>query len=101
MFIEALEDSVICEIQYKDWIKLKQEHVCWKELLILFLEKAFVIKEKREREFLLLSATERYTIFKEEFPGLEHRIKQHHIASYLGISPVSLSRLKNALICTK
>jgi CRP-like cAMP-binding protein len=95
MFIEALEDSVVYEINYTDWELLKAGHYCWKDLLIYFLEKAFSAKEKRERELLLLDAEHRYLIFKEEFPGLETRVKQHLIASYLGISPVSLSRLKN------
>lgn len=96
MFIEALEDSVIYEINYTDWEQLKNGHSCWKDLLIHFLEKAFSTKEKRERELLLLDAEHRYRIFKEEFPCLETRVKQHLIASYLGISPVSLSRLKNS-----
>lgn len=95
MFIEALEDSVVYEISHTDWEQLKAGHSCWKDLLIYFLEKAFSIKEKRERELLLLDAEHRYLIFKEEFPDLDTRVKQHLIASYLGISPVSLSRLKN------
>jgi CRP-like cAMP-binding protein len=95
MFIEALEDSVVYEINYADWEELKDGHTCWKDLLIYFLERAFSIKEKRERELLLLDAEQRYRVFKDEFPGLETRVKQHLIASYLGISPVSLSRLKN------
>ncbi len=94
MFIEALEDSVVYELSYTDWEQLKSGHECWKDLLIYFLEKAFTVKEKRERDLLLLDAEQRYQIFKTEFPDLEKRVKQHLIASYLGISPVSLSRLK-------
>lgn len=95
MYIEALEDSVIYEIDYNEWLKLKNNHTCWNIFLIALLEKAFMIKENRERELLLLDAEQRYEIFKKEFPTLESRIKQHLVASYLGISPVSLSRIKN------
>ena len=95
MFIEALHDSEIYEINYQDWLKLSNGHPCWNALLVKMLEKAFVIKETRERELLLLDAQDRYNNFIRDFPALENSVKQHLIASYLGISPVSLSRLKN------
>lgn len=94
MFIEALEDATIYDIDYSDWLALKNDHPCWNLFLIKLLEKAFIIKENRERELLLLDAEHRYKIFKKEFPTLETRVKQHLIASYLGISPVSLSRIR-------
>jgi CRP-like cAMP-binding protein len=94
MYIEALEDSTLYDIDYSHWLKLKEGHPCWNIFLVKLLEHAFMIKEKRERELLLLGAEQRYRIFQTEFPSLETRIKQHLIASYLGISPVSLSRLK-------
>ena len=100
MFIEAMEDSLIYEIYYPDWQALRKSHPCWNELLVCLLEKAFMIKEKRERELLLLGAEERYRIFLQEHPGLEKRIKQHFIASYLGISPVSLSRIRKSAALT-
>jgi hypothetical protein len=57
-------------------------------------ESYFVLKEKREIELVLLEAGERYLIFQKEFPGLENRIPQYHIASYLGITPTQLSRIR-------
>lgn len=97
MFIEALEDSFVYDISYNDWLDLKKGHECWNQFLVTILEKAFSTKEIRERDLLLLEAQERYNLFKKEFPTLEHRIKQHLIASYLGISPISLSRIRNKL----
>jgi CRP-like cAMP-binding protein len=97
MFIEALEDSYVYDIHYSDWLELKKGHECWNRFLVVILEKAFSTKEIRERDLLLLEAQERYEIFKKEFPTLENRIKQHLIASYLGISPISLSRIRNKL----
>lgn len=92
--IEALEDSEVLTISYSNWLELKESHPCWNALLIKVLEKAFIMKEAREREFLFLDAESRYQIFIERFPNLEHRLKQHMVASYLGIAPESLSRLK-------
>ncbi|GAL84775.1 cyclic nucleotide binding regulatory protein [Sporocytophaga myxococcoides] len=94
LYIEALEDSDILEIDYNQWLEVKKRHECWSVLLIAMLEHAFSVKEKRERDLLLLDARERYIDFLNEFPTLESRVKQHMIASYLGISPISLSRIR-------
>jgi len=51
-------------------------------------------KERREYEFLCLSAKDRYTRFKQRTPNLLGRITQNDIARYLGITPVALSRIK-------
>ena len=50
--------------------------------------------EKREVEIVLLEANKRYAIFKKEYPQLEQLIPQYHIASYLGITPTQLSRIR-------
>ncbi|WP_103068734.1 Crp/Fnr family transcriptional regulator [Aquimarina sediminis] len=96
-FIEALERSEILEIGYQEWCDLREKSPFWNSFLIRILEKGFCIKEKREREFLLLDAETRYYNFLKEYPGLESRIKQNIIASYLGIQPESLSRIKRKI----
>jgi CRP-like cAMP-binding protein len=60
-------------------------------------ESLFIKKERREATLLLDDAKTRYLNFLEEYPGLETRLKQYHIASYLGITPVSLSRVRAQL----
>lgn len=55
----------------------------------------FVQKEQKEIEIVLLDARARYRIFQHEFPALEQQIPQYHIASYLGISPTQLSRIRS------
>jgi CRP-like cAMP-binding protein len=57
----------------------------------------FIEKEKREREFLSEDATARYLSFKQNNPGLEEKVSQYHVASYLGITPVALSRIRKNL----
>lgn len=54
----------------------------------------FVEKELREIELVLLDAEERYALMQKRFPHLEQYITQYHIASYLGVSPTQLSRIR-------
>ena len=93
-FIEALEDSEVFEIPFSNWQALVKDHLFWTQFLLKFVEKGFAIKEKRERDMLLLNAETRYKNFLVEFPNIDKRIKQTIIASYLGIQPESLSRIK-------
>lgn len=96
-FIEALEDSEILEISFSKWQELQNSHPFWDKFLIRLVEMGFAIKEKRERDLLLLDAETRYKNFLNEFPGMDKRIKQQIIASYLGVQPESLSRIKQKL----
>jgi CRP-like cAMP-binding protein len=95
--IEALEDSSVFVIDYEAWKKLIAGHPCWKDVLIAILEKGFIKKEKREREFLLHDAETRYVEFRAEYPHLESRLTQVMVASYLGITPVALSRIRKKM----
>lgn len=95
--IEALEESEVVEISYHQWQRLRSMNAKWDKLLIMFLEKGYAAKEKRERTFLLMDAEERYKAFLEEYPSLEKRVKQYMIASYLGITPIALSRIRRKM----
>ncbi len=96
-FIEALETSTVISIDYQKWKALKAKHPAWNEFLVGMLEMGYGVKEKREREFLLLDAESRYRVFLKEYPLLEKRIKQHMIASYIGITPIALSRIRKKM----
>lgn len=61
--IEALEDASIIVIDYMKWKPLFNNHPCWSSFVLSLLEKGYIKKEKREREFLLLNAEERYKSF--------------------------------------
>ena len=93
-YVEALESSEILDIPYYKWQALLASDVYWVRFLLRFVEEGFMAKEKRERELLLLDAETRYLYFLEESPGLDKRITQTIIASYLGIQPESLSRIR-------
>ena len=67
LYIEALEDSIIYEVQFQDWLALRQQHKCWNELLVYMLEKAFVIKETRERRISTTGRRATLSEFQEKF----------------------------------
>lgn len=51
------------------------------------------VKERREREFLLLTAEERYRRFLDDYNDLLGLVTQKDIASYVGVTPVGLNRI--------
>ena len=67
------------------------------ENILMLLENALRYKMYRENGFLVENATERYLHFKKLYPELSGRIPLKHIATYLGIAPESLSRIRSAL----
>ena len=96
LFIDAIEDSLLLVAHYEAYQTLSAGHPCWQIINRKVAEGLYIKKEKRESQLLLDDATTRYLRFLKEYPGLEGRLKQYHIASYLGITPVSLSRIRAA-----
>ena len=95
--IQAIEDSEIIFFKFEDFLKQVNHHPCWNELIKNYITKLFIEKEERERSFLLDDATTRYLDFLKKFPDYENKISQYHIASYLGITAVSLSRIRSKI----
>ena len=94
---ETLEETTVMLCRTADIKRLITENVAFKDVWILLLEKAIRYKIYRENGFLVENATERYTHFKKIFPNLSETVPQKHIATYLGIAPESLSRIRRAM----
>ncbi|HAA27314.1 MAG TPA: Crp/Fnr family transcriptional regulator [Cyanobacteria bacterium UBA8553] len=97
LFIQALEDTSLLIADYSTYRSLSESHLSLQQLNCKIAESLFIKKERREAALLLDDAKTRYLNFLEEYPRLETRLKQYHIASYLGITPVSLSRIRSQL----
>ncbi|WOD09179.1 hypothetical protein [Marinomonas sp. GJ51-6] len=67
------------------------------EFYVKLLERIFISKEERESAFMKHSAERRYLDFCVAFPELKDTIQQQQIASYIGITPVALSRIRQKL----
>jgi CRP-like cAMP-binding protein len=96
-YIQALEDADLLYISRDQYVNGLLGHACWQMINAKYAQMLFVEKEKRESEFLSDDAETRYRKFRERFPGMEERIRQYHIASYLGITPVALSRIRKKM----
>lgn len=94
---QTLTDSTILVASYAEIVKLYDVFPDFERVGRRLAELYFVNKEQREIEIVLLNADQRYLIFCKEYPHLEQLIPQYHIASYLGITPTQLSRIRRKL----
>ena len=92
--IQALTRGDLVYLPLDQWETLYAGHPCWEKVFKEYVVRLFIEKEDRERSFLTEDAKTRYLRFKDNFPELEQQIPQFYIASFLGISPVSLSRIR-------
>lgn len=94
---KALENCILLRCLVSDFKKIIVSCSEATKAYIWLLESSLAYKIHRENSFLIKSAAERYIDFKRENPDIEKRVNQKYIASYLGITPVSLSRIRRAL----
>lgn len=99
--IQALCDCECLSLPYTDFLILSEKHRDWGNLKVRMLELLAIKKEQREADFLLLSASERYEKFLREYAHVAASLPNYHIASYLGITEVALSRIRRRLKLTR
>lgn len=96
-FIQALAPTRLLAFDIDRFETVAADSLELQRLARRFVELHFVGKEQREYEFLQLSAEERYRQFCAERPEHLAHIPQHQVASYIGITPVALSRIRARL----
>ena len=96
-FIEAMEDSEIFFISYKDLNGLYESNANWGKFGRLLAELFFTIAQTRTEEFIFFSHEQRYLRLLKEHPNIIERIPAYHISSYLGITNPSLSRIRKRI----
>ena len=94
-FIVAEEPSLLLTVPFARMQELVVAYPAWRDYGEALLKMLFIRKAEREYELLGLDAEARYRVFLDKHPGLGSRVTARHIASYLGITPVHLSRIRS------
>lgn len=95
--IEALEDTVLYSIEYEQMQYIYNKYMEMNLIGRLLIEKYYIIVEERKNSFQYLSAKDRYEQIIAKQPQLLQRASLGMIASYLGISQETLSRIRNKI----
>ena len=97
MNIECIQDATLYKISKKNIDRLFEETPQLETFFRKKMEKAFASFQKRILASLSQSAKERYITFRSSYPNIDQSIKNYHVASYLGITTESLSRIRKKL----
>jgi CRP-like cAMP-binding protein len=96
-WVEALSASRIWSVPWSAWQHAVEAWPAWTQRERLTLIALFDDKMHREQQFLQTTATERYQALVAERPAWVQRVPLRHLASYLGITDVALSRIRRRL----
>lgn len=98
MYIEAMEPSAVIQFSRRDLIFLYEHYPKFDRNFRVMIENAFVELQSRLLDTISSTALERYVNFLEKFPHLNNRLPNTQIASYLGITPEFLSKVRKDLM---
>lgn len=93
--IDALEDTMVLQISFENLTSLYNEAPKFNRIFRVLIENSHVALQKRLLQNISSTAEERYLSFIQTYPQLSNRIPQTQIASYLGITPEFISRIRN------
>ena len=92
--IEAIEDSVVLELQKDDLDKLYVKVPKFERVFRILMQNSYIREQLRTTQNLTLTAEERYVNFVAKYPHVYQRVPLKQIASYLGITPEFLSVIR-------
>ena len=97
LYIEAMEPSSVIQIEKNDLLFLYENHSKFDRNFRVVIEDKFVELQNRVLQNISSTAEERYLRFLELYPKLSNRLPNTQIASYLGITPEFLSKIRKGL----
>ena len=96
-YIQAVTDCKLLVFYQKDWDELSQTIINWDSITNKIFQKALVEKLDRRSALITEDATTRYLTFLEKFPNMVNQVPLSYIASYLGVTQQSLSRIRKSI----
>lgn len=93
-YVQAVTDCKLIIFSKKDWQELLDTIVGWDKIVHKIISKSLMQKVARRSPLVTEDATERYLKFLEIYPNITNRVPLSYIASYLGITQSSLSRIR-------
>ena len=99
--IDAIEDSELVLITRSASDELRKLSPKYQEFIFQATSEAYIQLEKRITSTISLNLEERYKELTANYPDIIHRIPQHMIASYMGLTPETLSRVRKRISINK
>lgn len=93
-YVELLADSVVWSLSYAQLQHLYGQFPEFNVVGRVLTEKYYVQSEQRALQLRMLPAAERYELLMRDFPAVFQQVPLKHIASHLGLTPETLSRLR-------
>ncbi len=94
MFVMALEDSIILQIDFQSEMMLKRKNHKFETFFRIMAERSTAFMQRRIISNLTKTAEERYSEFHQKYPQLIKRVPQYAIASFLGMTTEYFSKLR-------
>lgn len=93
--IDAVEDTMVLQISYDNLLSLYTKEPKFDRIFRVLIENSFVSLQKRMLQNISSNAEEKYLSFLRTYAHLNNRLPQTQVASFLGMTPEFLSRLRN------
>jgi CRP-like cAMP-binding protein len=100
-YIQSVTDSTVVVLSQKSMKELSKTIINWDSIIAKITAKALSEKVARISMMMPQDASERYDFFLENFPNISNRVPLQYIASYIGVTKSSLSRLRRTSVKKK
>lgn len=97
MYLESIEESEVVVIRINDFRKISERFSEMNKFMVNFLQQRLLYYTDLYTSFILNTPEERYEKLLKDNPEMIERVPHHYIASYLGITAVSLSRIRSRI----
>lgn len=96
-YVQAVTKCKLIVFSKKDWQEIADTIVGWEGIVNKIVKKSLIQKIERRSPLVSEDATTRYRAFMEKFPHIINRIPLSYVASYIGVTQSSLSRIRKSI----